>query len=100
MSQFINSLGETEPLENLSPAMKALWWLRKGNLALGPEWEKAHNICQSSEGSKDHDWVHALVHWIEGDDWNADYWYRRCGEARQGATIAEEWEILVKQLAS
>ena len=32
-------------------ALRALWWLRKGGLAMGPEWDIAHTICQAAEGT-------------------------------------------------
>ncbi len=82
--------GDTPP-PGLSRPQAALWWLRQGNLAVGPEWQKAHQLCQMQEGDPRHDLVHALAHWIEGDEANAAYWYRRVGTGR-AATIAEEWQ--------
>lgn len=76
---------------NLAPPLQALWWLRKGGLAMGPEWQKAHAICQTREGDRHYDLVHALAHWIEGDEANAAYWYRRVGGGKV-ATIADEWQ--------
>jgi hypothetical protein len=77
------------PPAGLSPALEALWWLGKGGLAQGPEWQRAHALTQG--GSAGCDRVHALVHWIEGDDANADYWWRRAGSGPQGADIEAEW---------
>ena len=55
------------------------------------EWEKAHAICQQNEGNHDDDLVHALAHWIEGDESNAGYWYHRVSaECERAVTIAEE----------
>ena len=87
-----------EPPATLSPPLQALWWLGKGGLAPGPEWERAHAICQTAEGTPDYDRVHALAHWIEGDTANADYWYRRAGTRRRGADIAAEWANQVADL--
>ena len=42
-----------EPPATLSPPLQALWWLKKGGLATGPEWERAHAICQTAEGTPD-----------------------------------------------
>ena len=45
------------------------------------DWQAAHAIVQkdsSSQGS----WAHGIVHMMEGDLGNADYWYRRAGRAR------------------
>ncbi len=89
---------ETDKLPaNLSPPLQALWWLRKGGFTMGPEWQKAHEICQGNEGDHAHDLVHALVHWIEGDKGNAGYWYRRVGDGR-AASIPEEWARIATRL--
>jgi len=65
------------PPDGLTRPEAALWWLRKGSLRLGAEWNEAHEICQSAEGDPAHDWIHALCHLIEGDTGNAAYWFRR-----------------------
>jgi len=69
----------------------ALDLLETGNFRTGEGWEKAHQICQTNEGAPLFDWVHALVHRIEGDDANAAYWYRRAGRTRQSGSVEEEW---------
>jgi hypothetical protein len=40
-------------------------------------WETAHEAAQSLEGDADADWLHAILHKIEGDAANSRYWYRR-----------------------
>ena len=90
---------QPEPSPDWPRPVAALWWLKKGGLKLGPEYETAHALCQMDEGERDHDRVHALSHWIEGDMPNADYWYRRTGESR-AETIDAEWQRLVNALAS
>ena len=72
--------------------------VEEGRAETGPDWERAHEICQASEGEPAYDRVHALAHWIEGDRSNADYWYRRSGAARSGADPAEEWASQVADL--
>jgi hypothetical protein len=86
-----------ETPSGLSVPGQALWWLKKGGLAIGPEWKKAHELCQQNEGDAAHDLVHALAHWIEGDMGNAGYWYRRVGGTR-APTIAQEWERIAAKL--
>jgi hypothetical protein len=90
--------GETLP-PGLTVPQQALWWLRKGGFRLGPEWETAHQLCQQREGDPDHDLVHALAHWIEGDLGNRDYWYRRVGGGR-AAAIPEEWQRIAAKLTA
>jgi hypothetical protein len=97
MTKAVDLESETLPA-GLPAPLQALWWLRKGRLAMGNEWQKAHELCQQDEGDFAHDAVHALVHWIEGDAGNANYWYRRTGETR-AATIEAEWRRLAEKLA-
>ena len=82
----------------LSPPLLALWWLKKGGLAIGPEWKKDHDICQTAEGEKAYDLVHALVHWIEGDMANAAYWYNRV-DGHPAGDIKTEWQRIVSELS-
>ncbi|MBL4892598.1 MAG: hypothetical protein JKX91_12420 [Rhizobiaceae bacterium] len=97
---ILSSLEEAEPPQGLSAPLQALWWLKKGDLAMGPEWEKGHGICQTAEGVHDYDWVHALSHWIEGDMGNASYWYRRISKERVGANLLDEWDHIVSELSA
>ena len=92
------SLDENTPPDSLSPPLQALWWLKKGGLAMGPEWKKAHELCQTAEGERAYDHVHALAHWIEGDASNAAYWYRRVG-AERAADIKTEWQRIASELS-
>lgn len=96
---IIESLDRSEPPRDLTKPLQALWWLKKGGLVIGPEWEQAHNICQAGEGIRAFDWVHALAHWIEADLGNADYWYRCAGEKRTKPSVSEEWAFIVSELS-
>ncbi|WP_269585504.1 hypothetical protein [Roseibium sp. Sym1] len=86
------------PPEDFASSLKALWWLKKGNLGLGQEWEAAHNICQGAEGDPVHDWIHALCHLIEGDAGNAAYWFRRAGKPRTSSEPRVVWEEIAAAL--
>ena len=79
-------------------ARAALDLLQAGGLAMGPEWQQAHDICQTAEGDRNHDLVHALCHWIEGDSANRDYWYRRVAPWQREKTIAAEWQAIAATL--
>ena len=59
---------------------------------MGAEWEKAHALCQTAEGTYEYDIVHALAHWIEGDEGNRDYWYARVKPWVRAETIEAEWQ--------
>lgn len=86
------------PPDGLSRPLQALWWLKKGGLRMGPEWQTAHQLCQMQEGDRAHDLVHALAHWIEGDEANAAYWYRRVGGGR-AESVADEWQRIAVLLS-
>lgn len=47
--------------------------------ALSGDWQKAHVIVQDHEQDPLANWIHAVVHRMEGDVSNAQYWYGRCG---------------------
>ena len=49
------------------------------DLALAGRWEEAHRIVQRDEADSRANWIHAVVHKIEGDRGNSRYWYRRAG---------------------
>ena len=66
----------------------ALWHDGHGN------WEKSHDQVDQL-GGKNAARIHAYLHRKEGDQWNADYWYRRAGEKRPEITLVEEWKELV-----
>ena len=44
--------------------------------ALDGDWDKSHNIAQDYSDSTAN-WIHAVLHKIEGDEWNSKYWYAR-----------------------
>ena len=69
--------------------LKALFHDSKG------DWEAAHDIAQSREGTLLHDRLHAYLHRKEGDDWNANYWYRRAKTTMPTISFNEEWEQLM-----
>lgn len=90
-NQFKESLSESNPPENISVYLKALWFDAKD------DWEKAHTLIQEIEDTTAA-WIHAYLHRKEGDPGNADYWYRRAGKKRPAISIQEEWDDMVKAL--
>lgn len=88
------------PKSDLTRLIAAFDRLAADGFAMGADWEAVHEICQAHEGEKPFDWGHALCHRIEGDDWNADYWYRRAGKPRSPGTVAEEWTAMKAELSA
>ena len=50
------------------------------DLALAGDWQAAHAIAQDHEDDATANWIHAVVHWMEGDLSNARYWFRQAGQ--------------------
>ncbi|WP_029075357.1 hypothetical protein [Kaistia adipata] len=91
---FRASLVGTRPPEGLAAPLAALWHLEKG------DWEAAHALVQD-DASRAGAWVHAHIHRIEGDDWNARYWYGRAGQpAGEGDLDRERAAILFALMPS
>lgn len=78
---------------NLSVYLNALWYDAKG------DWQRAHDLVDQLSG-EDAAYVHAYLHRKEGDQSNADYWYRRSGRPRSQVSLEKEWEELVSYFLS
>lgn len=91
LEEFKETLHSESPPENINEELKALWYDWNGN------WEKAHKIVQNLP-SKNAAWVHAYLHRKEGDEANANYWYRRANKEHSKLTIKNEWEEIVNFL--
>lgn len=50
--------------------------LKAVQLALDGDWDASHKIAQDYSDSMAN-WIHAVLHKIEGDVWNSKYWYAR-----------------------
>lgn len=78
--------------EAVSPEALALWHLKKGH------WEQSHNIAQDIHtpmGS----WIHALIHVIEGDPGNANYWFAKAGKPpRRMSDIDTLWDEIAGEV--
>ncbi|MDX9951003.1 MAG: hypothetical protein RBS75_02780 [Methylophilaceae bacterium] len=68
------------------------------NLALNDDWHGAHHIAQDSNHLLAH-WIHAVLHKIEGDEWNSRYWYRRTDRQYEDyADPRAELQAILKRL--
>jgi hypothetical protein len=90
-TEFNNSLSENIPPQSITEILQALWYDAKD------DWESAHNVAQSQEGVQEYDRLHAYLHRKEGDNWNANYWYKRAKTTMPEVSLEEEWTILVNE---
>jgi len=86
--EYLQSVENEQPPE-ISPYLDSLWYDKKGN------WDEAHQIAQDLD-DKYGSWIHAYLHRVEGDNWNAKYWYDRAGRSMPSKLIESEWEDLVR----
>jgi len=88
-TQFLETLEYDEPVVNWPDGLRALWYDAIG------DWEASHNIAQDLHtdlGS----WIHAYLHRKEGDEFNAEYWYRRANRSVPTITLDEELKQMVE----
>ncbi|SHG24808.1 hypothetical protein [Flagellimonas flava] len=88
-AQFKETLMHSNPPENWSEALRALWYAAKDN------WNASHNIAQDLH-TRMGSWIHAYLHRQEGDDWNAGYWYRQAGEPFPNKSLEDELQHLIE----
>ncbi len=86
---FQLSLQQDQPPALPTPLLTALWYDGKG------DWRSAHDIVETMNSSNAA-WIHAYLHRVEGDHWNANYWYSRAGREMPDFSLKEEWEALVQ----
>lgn len=48
--------------------------------AINNSWDASHKIVQDLN-SRQADWIHAVLHKIEGDEFNSRYWYQRAQQS-------------------
>lgn len=90
-SEFKSTLGLDICPEEFDPLIKALWYLAKD------DWHAAHDIVSTIHTSEA-SWIHAHLHRIEGDKWNAGYWYERAGRPYPNISFSEESTDILKEL--
>ncbi|QLG43856.1 hypothetical protein [Costertonia aggregata] len=69
-SEFYEALQKQFPPAEWPLSLQALWYAANKN------WKASHEIAQDLNtviGS----WIHAHLHRVEGDAYNAGYWYSR-----------------------
>jgi hypothetical protein len=71
--------------------LRALWYAAHG------DWTAAHEEAQVSEDPESC-WVHALLHREEGEQGNAEYWYRKAGKPVFKGSIEDEREAMITAL--
>ncbi len=63
-------------------------------LAAQGDWDAAHRLIQQHSDPLAC-LIHGYLHRVEGDQWNARYWYRNAREEMPANTLDEEWRRLM-----
>lgn len=87
LDEFKSTLELVEPPQHWSVQLQALWYDAKG------DWSSAHGLIDHLS-DRDSAHVHAYLHRVEGDLWNARYWYDRAKQPEFKGTLDDEWEQL------
>jgi hypothetical protein len=66
-------------------------------LALDGQWDAAHQIVQGIDTAHAA-WVHAILHKVEGDRANSEYWYRRAKRPFSNLDPASEYKAVLEAL--
>lgn len=70
-----------------------------GHLHAG-RWTEAHNLVQS-DASELGAWLHGIVHTVEGDLEDAEYWYTQANRHfRSRGSLREELDSFARALAN
>jgi hypothetical protein len=91
LASFQATLTDGVPAAELPAPLQALWWDAQG------DWSRAHQLVDELE-TADGMAVHAYLYRKEGEQWNADYWYRLAGREYYRASLSDEWAALVTGL--
>jgi hypothetical protein len=89
LDRFLRSISSESPEKDWSDELKAMWHLKKGEL------EKAHQLVMDLT-SKTAFEIHGIVHQLEADHWNANYWYDRAGAQHHADTKIATDQLLNK----
>ena len=92
-NDFLESTKKDTPPGNLEGVQLALWYALKDN------WDMAHKITQDIH-TDTASWIHAYLHRVEGDNGNANYWYRRCNKSPYSGTLKNELNDIIKVLTT
>ena len=87
IEDFLTSIDRNEKPKDLY--LLALWYDARG------DWDTAHALVDKPS-DPDASWIHAYLHRKEGDNWNANYWYRLSGRSFPSISLEEEWKQQAK----
>ena len=89
--EFLKTRQNDHPPEEWPKGLQALWYDAKGN------WNASHDIAQDLPSESGY-WIHAYLHRKEGDQFNANYWYRMANRPYPNLSLEQEFKLLVEYI--
>lgn len=67
---------------------------------MADDWQGAHELAQQYHDPLAY-WLHAVLHKMEGDKWNSEYWYAKTADHhyQEYADAVDELQAIAGQLA-
>ena len=65
------------------------------DFAINDSWDESHKIVQDLNSIEAH-WIHAVLHKIEGDEFNSRYWYERAQQSYEVYNDPKQELIFIK----
>ena len=65
------------------------------DFALIGSWDASHKIVQDLHSSQAF-WIHAMLHKIEGDEFNSRYWYERAQQSYEAYNDPKQELIFIR----
>ncbi|MDT0607265.1 hypothetical protein [Croceitalea rosinachiae] len=85
---FKTTLSNIAPEKDWPPALQSLWYAANG------QWVSSHNIAQDLN-TKIGSWIHTHLHHVEGDKFNAGYWYNQAEKSFCKTSFDDEIKEIV-----
>lgn len=92
IDDFRETLVNPTPPTQYSVLLQALWYDAKG------DWKSAHDLVDELDGT-DAARIHAYLHRVEGDLWNARYWYGMARDSEFEGPLEDEWMGLFQRFS-
>ena len=65
------------------------------DFAINDSWDESHKIVQDLNSTEAY-WIHAVLHKIEGDEFNSRYWYERAQQSYEAYSDPKKELIFIK----
>jgi len=90
-NEFKSTVHLQNPPEDWPVSLQALWWDSKG------DWHRAHELADGIIDTIGF-WIHGYLHRVEGDIFNAHYWYSRANKTLEAKNLEVERKEIINSI--